>query len=259
MKGSAVVFDYQKQFVEWLTALDERTPSESVIAESLHASSVYRLNAYQESYLGRVTSSLSETLFEACENLFGAERVAQVLASFFKTHPPSAESLTSAADRLPTFLRTLGDSRDALLFADLAEMSLLRWRLLTAEDPIVVPPSASASLSQLRLVRPAAFVAAGGHHALDRAWDWAQKPCEAEVLPEDIFEQKRGVLLVKASAWEFSVVGVPPSLELFVCSLVNGRTVEEALGCLENDDSDVLAQLVQQIVARLAGCRLLSL
>ncbi|MEY4065999.1 MAG: putative DNA-binding domain [Pseudomonadota bacterium] len=254
------MFDYQKQFLEWLTALDERTPAESDIGNYLNESSVYRLNAYQESYLGRVTASLSETIFESCEHLFGKEFVAQVLASFFKAQPPTAESLTSAAEALPHFLRTLNkESRDALLFADMAEISMLRWRLLTSVDPIVVAPSASASLSELRLVQPAAFVAPSGHHSLERAWECSQAPHDEEFLPEGIFVEQRGVLLVKASAWEFSVVGVPQALEVFVSSLVEGRTVEEAVGCLEHEGSDELADLVQQMMAQLMGSRLLSL
>ncbi|NBW82656.1 DUF2063 domain-containing protein, partial [bacterium] len=180
-KTSGEQFKYQQEFVEWLVALDERRGCEAPVAEYVKKKFQYRFEAYQGSYLGRVTSNLSSTLFEACEKVFGKEFVQQVLAAFFKEHPPTADILTNAAAGLPDFLRSQQFSREALLFADLVDVSLQRWRVLTGDDPVVSVPTSTTPLSSVSLVTSSAYVPASGQHDLFVAWGCSAEACETGI------------------------------------------------------------------------------
>ena len=241
-------FQYQRELIEWLTALDERSGSEAPIASFIKQDTLHRLDTYQASYLGRITANISETIFEACENLFGKELVSQILASFFKIHPPRAETLTEAASALPNFLRTTDASPEALLFADLAELSLKRWQILISEDPTHTQPAGNAPLSRLCLQAQAAYLSPAGHYDLSEAWNTAQKPISSDVdnLSEAIFASRKGIIFGKTGATEFVVVGVPDPLATFARALMRGASVEMAIDALEQSLSQNSSELQQE-------------
>lgn len=242
--------NYQNDFLNWLTALDERSGGESELAQWVKPEYLHRLETYQSSYLGRVTANLSDTLFEACENLFGKELVAQVLAGFFKENPPRASALTSAADTLPARLRATHVEREALLFADLAEICIVRWKVLTGEDPPQRPfdsvgnGNANIDLSAVYLSPQAHVVWPCAQHDLSEAWMLAQstqstqstqsaQSAQASTVPEHLFNNVTGVILAKSSPTDFHVIAVPGGLEGFVRGLAAGFSVEQAIEKLE--------------------------
>lgn len=228
-------FEYQRTFIEWLTALNESSGAHSPVASFVKPQYRYRLDTYQSSYLGRITANLSDTLFEPCENLFGRDFVAQVLAGFFKAQPPTSASLTSAAEGLPELLRSGETSREALLFADLLELSQLRWKILIERDsPVQRAVQEDTALSDLHLIRSARLLLPSGVHDLSEAWTHAQNQ-QISNIPEVIFSEQRGVLLGKSSPLHFHVITVPNELEAFVKALVAGSSVEQAVEHLEQE------------------------
>jgi hypothetical protein len=260
-KGSRDLFKYQQEFVEWLVALDERRGSEAPVGAFVKQQFLHRLEAYQGSYLGRVTSNLSTTLFEVCEKIFDKDFVQQVLAAYFKEHPPTADILTNAAGGLPAFLRAQQSTREALLFADLVDVSLLRWNVLTGHDPVLVAPKSTSPLSEVYLVGASAYVPASGQHDLFAAWGCSADACEAGI-PECVFEAQVGVLIAKPSPLEFSLVAVPGPLHLLAEILVNGGSVEDAVNGLAADDAaneEQLPQLLQIFLSKLTSSGLMTL
>lgn len=253
-------FKYQRDFVEWLVALDERRGSDSPVAEVVMEQFLYRLEAYQGSYLGRVTANLSSTLFEACEKIFEKEFVQQVLAAYFKEHPPMASVLTEAANGLPDFLRAQKMTREALLFADLVEVSLLRWKVLTGKDPVAVAPSPSTPLSEVHLVGCSAYVPASGQHDLFSAWEFSAEVF-AKGIPEEIFENRVGALIAKISPLEFTLVAVPAPLHRLAEILVDGGSVEDAVSGLVADaagSDSGLPELLQSFLAKITSSGLMT-
>jgi len=253
-------FKYQNQFVEWMTALDSRDPDASPMAREICENTVYRLEAYQSSYLARVTSTLSDTLFEACENLFGIELVSQLLAGYFKLHPPHAENLTDAPQGFPQYLRAQVKSREGLLFADLADVCLQRWKMLTAHDPKQQIPTAETPLSRMAVLSPAAYIHPCSNHDLSAAWGFAQEKTNA-ILNESVFIEVRGVFLVKSSPTDFSVIGIPLALSSMAKSLASGDSLEAAIDELSsnaNADGESIAPLVQHLVACFSAGGLLT-
>lgn len=257
---SACPFRYQEQFVEWMTALDSRAPEASLLVGELCEQTVYRLEAYQTSYLARVTSTLSDTLFEACENLFGIELVSQLLAGYFKLHPPKAEKLTDAPQGFPQYLRAQVQSREGLLFADLADVCLQRWKMLTAHDPTQQFPTVDTLLSRMAVLSPAAYIHPCSSHDLSAAWGFAQEKANA-ILSESIFKETRGVFLVKSSPTDFAVIGIPSVLSSMAKALASGESIETAIDELSRSasaDGENTALLVQHLIACFSAAGLLT-
>ncbi|MEN9529053.1 MAG: hypothetical protein RI932_926 [Pseudomonadota bacterium] len=253
-------FKYQWSFVEWMTSLDARTPAESELRDVVTAESLYRLETYQSSFLSRISSNLSETLFEACENLFGVEVVAKVLAGFFKFHPPTAESITDAPAQLPEHLRATAHTKEALLFADVADVCMRRWRILTAADPHAVSPTEDTPLEAVHLMSPSDYIAPSGQHDLAAAWEsGAEKPFE--YLPDSLFGDSAGLLLVKTSPTDLTFVRVPIQLNEFVRALVAGLSIEQAVDALEQSasaDAENCLALLTEFMAKMQIQRLLT-
>jgi hypothetical protein len=253
-------FKYQKHFVEWMTSLDERTPENSGLQDIVSPDSLYRLETYQSSFLSRISNNLCETLFEACENLFGVELVAQILAGFFKFNPPTAESITEAPNALPSYLRATAKTREALLFSDLAEISIKRWKILTALDPRVVQPNELTPLHQLHLVKPSAYIQACSKHDLATAWQLSESKISGG-LPESLFEKCTGVLIAKSSPTDLTILTVPEQLQCFVQALVQGSSVEHGIDVLEQSsvgNEEVCIMLMSEMMTALQAQNLLT-
>jgi len=259
--GRPDFLSYQQDFITWLTALDERNAWDCAVAALLKDDCVYRLSAYQGSYLGRVTKNLSETLFEPCEKIFGKDEVFRVLASFFKLHPPSTDSLTDAALALPSFIRAQQVRPEVLLFADLVEVSLIRWRLLTGDDPSEKRLDVAAPLSNVFLLSTAHYIHPTGHHDLGRTWQ-VSTGAEA-MLPnadvwQEILAEKVGVILAKTSPTMLSVVSVPPALVSFVTALIEGHSVEDAIEALDDKQYSSLPFLLNEFLSKIASLGMLK-
>ena len=249
---------YQKLFVDWLTSLDATPAAESGLAYLVKTKYLHRLDTYQASYLGRVTGNLSDTLFEACENLFGPELVAQILAGFFKASPPQADLITDAANGLPAMLRQTQTAAEALLFADLAEICIARWRILTSADSVHAPIPEGHPLNQVQLSKNVHLIWPCARHDLSETWTLAQRKIDSG-LPAGIFSQEVGVLLAKSSSVSFHVVAVPERLRTLVQSLVNGADVESAVLDLErhlegNSSSKNRHSIPDQLQELLSSC-----
>ncbi|MBM3382920.1 MAG: hypothetical protein FJY29_10810 [Betaproteobacteria bacterium] len=253
-------FIYQWSFVEWMTSLDARTPLESELCDVVTSESLYRLETYQSSFLSRISSNLSETIFETCENLFGAEVVAKVLAGFFKFHPPTADSITDAPIQLPEHLRATADTKEALLFADVADVCMMRWRILTAEDPHGVSPRGDTPLDAVHLLSPSEYIAPSGKHDLAAAWE-AGSEKTSEHLPDSLFNDSAGLLLVKSSPTDLTFVRVPTKLNEFVRALVAGLSIEYATDAFEQSaaaDAENCLALLTEFMAKMQAQGLLT-
>lgn len=220
-------FKYQFDFIEYLASLEKFSSNETPLSESLKNVKINRIETYQSSYLGRITTNLADTLFEECANLFGRELVSRILADFFKHKPPTAENLIHAPNEISTYLRNRTDTKESMLFADLADICIRRWEILTGPDPIAFQPTAQTSFSELFLIPSADFVSPCAHHDLYHCWNEAQ--FASEVLAEKVFEEQRGVLLAKTSPTNFSVIAISPLLAPLVESMVQGSSLEQAL------------------------------
>lgn len=229
------VFHYQEDILRWLTALDARSGRESGLEKYVLENHLYRLDTYQSSYLGRITINLTDTVFEPCAKLFGRDFVCSLLAAFFKSHPPVSPTLTAAAAELPNHLRSHGETRESLLFADFAALCLERWELLIGPDPQFQRISlADSSLSWVYLIPQSRFIAPCGAHDLANAWIDAQNAVALQ-MPTRLFESTCGVLLTKTSATDLHVISVPESLIQFAGALVAGHSIEDSVGILESN------------------------
>jgi hypothetical protein len=229
------IFQYQKDFVAWLTELNEKSGLSSGMEKHIRSKYLSRLDTYQSSYLGRITVNLAETVFEPCVRLFGRDFVCRVLASHFKTYPPENSTLTSAADFLPEVLRVGIDHPEAMLFADVCEICIRRWKILTSIDPVHTSFDFNTEdldtvylKSEVELITPCA------KHDLSGAWLLATQHESPESLPADLFKTISGVLLCKSSPTQFHVVDVPQQLIAFCLALVEKRSVASAIDQLEN-------------------------
>lgn len=233
-KKSTEFLSYQVHFMEWLTALDDRHIAETVLSDLVDENYLHRLETYQASYLGRITANLSETVFAACENLFGREFVTHVLAGYFKSQPPRAADLTSAADSLPNMLRQSNESREALLFADVADLCVRRWSVLTDADDHAPPATDEHSLEQIFLRTGSQLLKPCGVHDLAAAWSHSAR-ADSELLPEIIFAQKRAILFGKNHQLKFQVVAIAEPFETFAEALVNGFSIAASVDALESE------------------------
>jgi hypothetical protein len=256
-------FQYQIHFMVWLTDLDDRRAAESLLSNSVDERYLHRLETYQASYLGRITANLSETIFEACENLFGKEFVAHVFAGFFKSQPPRAADLTSAADELPAILRQSNQSREALLFADVADLCTRRWSILTDTDDNDTQATDQHSLENIFLRSGSQLLMPSGAHDLAAAWSHAAYSNNGS-LPEIIFTQRRAVLLGKNHHLQFQVVAIAEPFEPFAQALIDGLSVAASVDILESelalkkaDESD-LTEEFQNLLATLTQLDLLK-
>lgn len=255
---------YQKLFVDWLTSLDTTSAADSRLSHLVKTKYLHRLDTYQASYLGRVTGNLSDTLFESCENLFGRDLVAQILAGFFKLNPPQSDSITAAADGLPAMLRQTQTSAEALLFADLADICIARWRILTGADSSQTPVPDGTPLSKLHLSQCAHLIWPCAQHDLSETWILAQNKMTSE-LPGSLFSKEVGVLLAKSSPVSFQVISVPASLRVLAQALLNGADVESAVLNLEQQletkpmtrDRDSVPHQLQEFLYHLSRLALL--
>lgn len=254
-------YDYQRHFVDFINTLEKPSAKNSRILASIDDKFAYRLETYQSSYLGRITTNLAESLFEECQSLFGNELTSQILAGFFKNNPPKANNLINAADRLPEYLRTHTDSPQSLLFADLSEICIQRWALLTDADPTRQAPTQHVSLDSLYLMRTARLIKPCAHHNLYACWTLAQ--LHTVQIPNSVFEKSSGVLLAKTSATELSVIDVPMEIVPLIEALRNGASLSEAVQFLASHARGYaeaeLNHEVQRIIAALASCNALTL
>lgn len=233
-ENSPEFLNYQVHFMEWLTALDDRRGAQSPLCDSVDENHLHRLETYQASYLGRITANLSETVFEACENLFGKEFVTHILAGYFKSHPPRAAELTSAANTLPNVLRQSNESREALLFADVADLCIRRWSVLTDSDDNSPQANDTHPFEQIFLRTGAQLLKPSGAHDLAAAWSHAAHT-DNEILPEIIFSQRRAVLFGKNDHLKFHVVAVAEPFETFAQALVDGLSIAASIDSLESE------------------------
>lgn len=254
-------FRYQMEFVDYLNSLEKISHSKTRLASSLSDKYLYRLETYQSSYLGRITSNLSDTLFQECQNLFGQELVAQVLAGFFKVTPPTETNLIDAPRKLTEYLRNNTSSKESLLFADLAEICIRRWAILIGPDFEASTPSTDTPFSDLYLLRSTELVKPCAHHDLYLCWLSSQSK-DAEI-PEDIFQQSSGVLLAKTSPTDFIVVAVSSSVLPLVEALNRGLSLEQALDAFTEHESEATSQKtlfddVQSLITSLAASKILT-
>lgn len=251
---------YQEKFVEWLSALDDCSPEQCTLAEYIQAKSIYRLNTYQSSYLGRITANLSENLFEFCENIFGKELVTTLLATYFKHHPPRSESLTDAPVGLPETLRQQTSAPESLLFADLAEVCIQRWKILTSEDPVILLPNSDTSLNELKLIKQSSYIQPCGEHNLFSVWEASQVK-QSAFKSQTFFSECIGILIAKTSPIDFIALRVPKELSALVNALIEDKTAEQALSILSesfSEESEMLTQQVNEFFNRATAMRLFT-
>lgn len=233
-KTDPAAFRYQQELVAWLTDLNGCSGLESGLEKFILPAHLYRLDTYQSSYLGRITINLAKTVFEPCANLFGTEFVCLVLAGYFKTLPPASDALTSAADGLPEVLRKDEINREALLFADLCEICIRRWTILTSADPQSSTCNfVHEDLHRVFLKKETLLVRPSSRHDLAFAWSLTTQSNPAAGLPDSIFAAVSGVLLCKSTATEFHVTEVPETLMVFCSSLTEQMSVASAIDVLD--------------------------
>lgn len=252
---------YQEKFLDWLTALDERSPEDSPLREWCTQDSLYRLKAYQSSYLARVTSNLSDTLFETCENLFGKETVVEILGSYFKHNRPTSPMLTDAPLNLPNWLRERSADPHAFLFADMVEVCIQRWKILTSYDPHIVLPNESTSLTQIRLIDQICYIHPSAKHDLALAWNDGLTRTSS-TINEKIFTSVTGLLIGKNSPTEFVALGVPEMISPLARNLASGMNAEEALIFFSNENpsnEQSIESAVQEFFTALSAMRLFTL
>jgi hypothetical protein len=257
-------FKYQKNFLEYLTNLEKFSACHTPLSRNLKDPKLNRIETYQSSYLGRITSNLADSLFEECTNLFGRELVSRVLADYFKCNPPTATNLIDAPDNLPTYLRSCSESKEALLFADLAEMCLKRWAILTGPDPKVSPACTDSNFSELFLLPSANFIKPSAHHDLYCCWNQSQSQSQSQKydIPEEIFNHSVGVLLAKTSPTQFFALAVSSEVYPFIEAMVQGTSLEEALETLaqsaSEDPQQAIASTLQNLISTLAGSNIFT-
>ena len=253
-------FQYQKDFLEYLHSLEKFSSKKSPLQQSLNTTEIKRVETYQSSYLGRITSNLADTLFEECTNIFGRELVSKVLAGFFKSSPPTAANLIDAPNMISDHLRSSTHSKEYLLFADLAEICIKRWAILTGPDPKSCLPSANSSFSDLFLLPTTDFLKPCSQHDLYLCWNQSQT--QSDEIPEEIFKQQCGVLLAKTSPTLILVIAVPTELYPLAESMIQGSSLEQAIENLTLCESDIsqqsLAKALQSFIATLAGSHVLT-
>lgn len=257
------IFAYQNEFINWLTALNEIQGANSSIGTFVTPNVVHRLETYQSSYLGRVTTNLAQTLFEPCENLFGKEYVFHILASFFKAHPPRSDALTAAADALPQFVREHQSRREDLLFADLAEICIHRWKILIEIDFEPRLPQTDTPLEEVFLKQNSVFLEPSGTLDLAEVWLWAQEKRSTHI-PLEFFEKSSGVLLSKDTALDFLVVGVPEQLMPFARALTLRQSIQDAIEVLdealdENSDDSQVSLTLRDFLHVLSSLKMLEI
>lgn len=253
-------FKYQKDFIDYVNTLEKFSADTTSLYRSLKNPKIERIESYQSSYLGRVTSNLADTIFEECAHLFGHELVAHLLADFFKNEPPTAANLIDAPANLTVYLREGTTSRESLLFADLAEICLKRWAILIGPDPKLSPPSTSSNFSELFLLPSTDYVKPCAKHDLYSCWNQAQS--KTDCISEEIFMEFSGVLLAKTSPTNFLVIAVPPELSPLVESMTQGSNLELAIDTLTQSTRELsqesLAATLQHLISTLVGSNILT-
>lgn len=213
----------QQKFIEALRRKQLSAPLQATVAQQAEP----RFSLYIRNFYGGLAETLALT-FPATAALVGKPFFRSMIQAFAKNHPPASGNLDEYGSRLPEFIRSFSPAASLPYLTDIARFEWLCHRVLLADEPLTLEPSALTAytpktLLQLRLpLHPA--------RALFTSPYPVQRICEFTKAPEGTLDisGSGASLLLSRHAFELHIATLDPAEYHWLAALSEGKTLGEA-------------------------------
>ena len=125
---------YQSDFVHYVTKIESESEIQPHLNHILDKMTKHRLFVYQESFRGRVLSSLTDIMLHPLCLLFGEQLVKEIVARYFSLFPPQEACMISALKDLSKFVSKNKSDWYSLFFSHMTQLCLEYEKFIVAEE-----------------------------------------------------------------------------------------------------------------------------
>lgn len=206
----------------------------------------HRIQAYRQSFYGRVSSVFSQTIFDLASALFGKSFIENYLMDYFHNNP-TPQDMTNSVKEFSNYLKLQEEIQNCPFVPDFILFCFLIHEILSAKNPLEntfgqeSPIADNIYLQKEHILFTSDWPIFQLYNAAKELLEAKENKNNNEEDLEKIREEKltqienksEDVIIFKSNPWSLDVIGIPKEFFPVISNLSKGFNLQQSI---ENSD-----------------------